>query len=62
MLADTIVPTVKVRSFPNEKPWVDGSIRGTLMPVLLPKTLALYPATVKDAKRRYRDRVEAQME
>jgi len=30
MLEDTIIPTIKVRSFPNQKPWVDGSIRDTL--------------------------------
>jgi len=23
MIEDTIVPTVKVRSFPHQKPWVD---------------------------------------
>jgi len=27
MLEDTIIPRVKVRSFPYLKPWVDGSIR-----------------------------------
>jgi len=30
MLADTIVPMVKVRSFPNQTTWVDGSLRATL--------------------------------
>jgi len=29
-LADTIVPMVKVISFPNQKPWVDGFIRDAL--------------------------------
>jgi len=36
-LAGTIIPTVEVRSFPNPKQWVDGSICGALE--------ALYPAT-----------------
>jgi len=30
MLENIIVPMVKVRSFPNQKLWVDGSIRATL--------------------------------
>jgi len=30
MLAVTLAPAVKVRSFPNEKPWVDGSIHDAL--------------------------------
>jgi len=30
MLQDTIVSTVKVGSFPNQKPWLDGSIRAAL--------------------------------
>jgi len=30
MVQDTIVPTVNVISFPNPKPWVDGSIRAAL--------------------------------
>jgi len=30
MLEDTIVPTVTVRSFPHQKPWVDGSVRAAL--------------------------------
>jgi len=30
MLEDTIVPTVKVISFPNQKPCIDGSICAAL--------------------------------
>jgi len=58
-LVDTIVPMVKVRSFPNQKLWVDGSIRNSLLP-----TTKRHPmdSSVKDAKRRDRDRVESQME
>jgi len=75
-LADTIVPTVKVRSFVNQKPWVDGSIRHALNTCtaaynssLVSRHMDEYKAlsyglqrAVKDTKRRYRDRVEMQME
>jgi len=76
MLADTIVPTVKVRSFPNQKPWVDGSIHYALNARIAAYNSGLvfshmdeYKAAsyglrrvVKDVKRRYRDKVESQME
>jgi len=75
-LADTIVPMVKVRSFPNQKPWIDGYIRATLNAhtaaynsSFVSGNMDEYKAAsyglrraVKDAKRRYRDRVELQME
>jgi len=74
MLVDTIIPSVKVRSFPNQKPWVNGSIRPERRTAasnsgLVSSKMDEYKAAsyglrraVKDGKRRYRDRVEAQME
>jgi len=73
---DTIIPTVKMRFFPNQKPWFGGSIRDALnartaayncglvsghMDEYKAASYGLWRA-VKDAKRRYRDRVESQME
>jgi len=70
-LVDTIIP---MRSFPNQKPWVDGSIRATLNArtaaynsSLVSGHMDKYKAAsyrlrrvVKDTKRWYRDRVESQ--
>jgi len=75
MPADTIVPSVKVRSFSNQKT-SDGSIRDTLntrttayVSGLVSGHMDEYKVAsyglrraLKDAKRRYRDRVEPQME
>jgi len=65
----------EVRSFPNQKTWVYRFIRATLnartaaYSSLVSGHMDKYKAAsyglqraVKDAKRRYRDRVEAQME
>ena len=75
-LEDTIIPTVKVRSFPNQKSWVDGSILSALngrtaaynsglvsghMDKYKAASYGLWRA-VKDAKRRNRQRVDTQME
>jgi len=76
MLEDTIIPTVKVRSFPNQKTWVDGSIGASLNARtaaynsgLVSSNMDKYKAASyglwqarKDTKRRHRDTVEAQME
>jgi len=65
-----------VRSFPNQKPWVDGSIHAALNARtaaynsgLVSGHMEEYKApsyrlrrAVKEAKKRYRDRVETQME
>jgi len=71
-LLDTIIPTVKVRSFPNKKPWVDGSIHDALNAHTAAYNsghMDKYKAasyglrrTVKDGKRRSRDRMGIQME
>ncbi|KAL2085072.1 hypothetical protein ACEWY4_018392 [Coilia grayii] len=73
LLTDTIIPTVKIKSFPNQKPWVDKDVRMALKTRTTTYNAGLtsgdmsdYKAasyslrrTIKDAKRRYRDRVEA---
>ncbi|KAG5284759.1 hypothetical protein AALO_G00030160 [Alosa alosa] len=73
MLTDSIIPTVKIRSFPNQKPWVDREVRTALKTRTMTYNAGLisgdmtdYKAAsyslrsaIKDAKRRYRDRVEA---
>ncbi|KAG5263395.1 hypothetical protein AALO_G00264390, partial [Alosa alosa] len=73
MLTDSIIPTVKIRSFPNQKPWVDREVRTALKTRAMTYNAGLisgdmtdYKAAsyslrraIKDAKRRYRDRVEA---
>jgi len=69
ILEDTIVPMVKVRSFPYQKPWVGGSIRAAVNARTAAYNSSLvfgnmdeYKAAsyglrcvVKDAKRWYRE-------
>ena len=69
LLTDTIIPTVKIKSFPNQKPWVDRHVRmalktrtttynaGLTSGDMLDYKAASYSLrrTIKDAKRRYRD-------
>jgi len=75
-LTETIIPAAKARSFPNQKLWVDGSIRDVLNVRTAASNSSLifghmdeYKAVsyglrqaVKEAKMRYRDREELQME
>ena len=74
-LADNIVPTRTVKIFPNQKPWVDSSIRAALRARTAAYNSGLangnmegYRAeshnlrkAVKAAKKRYADRMQAQM-
>ena len=71
---DDVVPMLMVKSFPNQKPWVDRSIRAALKERtttynagLLSGDMTEYKAAcyklrrdIVDAKRRYRDKMEAQ--
>jgi len=75
-LVDTIIPTVKVRAFSNQKPWVEGSIRTALNArtaaynaSLVSGNISKYKAAsyglrraMNDTKRKYKDRVEAQLD
>ncbi|RXN12203.1 hypothetical protein ROHU_010229 [Labeo rohita] len=73
MLAEAIIPTVRIRTFPNQKPWVDRSIRAavnartvTYNSGLVTSDMSAYKAAsygvrraVRDTKRRYRERLES---
>ncbi|XP_076745749.1 uncharacterized protein LOC112435595 [Maylandia zebra] len=73
MLAEEIIPTARVTTFPNQKPWMDRSIRtavnartASYNAGLATGDMSAYKAAsygvrraVRDAKRRYRERVES---
>ena len=69
-----VVPTVTIKTYPNQKPWIDGSIRVKLkarttafnngketgiMAEYKQCSYSLHKA-IKQAKRQYRDEVESQ--
>ncbi|KAL1268386.1 hypothetical protein QQF64_033749 [Cirrhinus molitorella] len=74
MLVEEIIPTVTIRTFPNQKPWVDRSIRAavnarsaTYNSGLSTGDMSGYKVvsygvrrTVRDAKRQYQERLESQ--
>ena len=73
LLVNYIIPSVKIKVFPNQKPWVDGTVRAALSARtaaynagistgdMMDYKVAAYGLrkTVKAAKCRYKDRVEA---
>ncbi|RXN06000.1 interferon-inducible GTPase 5-like protein [Labeo rohita] len=67
MLAEEIIPTVRIRTFPNQKPWVDRSIRAaTYNSGLATGDMSAYKAASygirragRDTKRQYRERLES---
>ena len=73
LLITYIIPSVKIKVFPNQKPWVDGTVRAALSARtaaynagistgdMMDYKVAAYGLrkTVKAAKCRYKDRVEA---
>lgn len=73
LLTDTIILTVQIKIFPNQKPWVDETVRSALRARtttynagLISGDMLEYKAvayglqkTIKEAKRWYRDKVEA---
>ena len=68
---DDIVPTVTVRTYPNQKPWITGSIRTELKardaafnerdsnPKAYKKSRYALLRTIKQAKRLYRTKTES---
>jgi hypothetical protein len=67
---DDIVPTVTVRTYPNQKPWITGSIRTELKaraatfkewdsnPEAHKKSRYALRRTIKQAKLQYRTKIE----
>ncbi|KAK0149066.1 putative RNA-directed DNA polymerase from transposon X-element [Merluccius polli] len=62
-LTDDIFPSVTVKVFPNQKPWVDKTVEGLILRDMSPYKAASYNLrkAVKTAKRRYWDKVEKQL-
>ena len=68
---DDVVPTVTVRTYPNQKPWITGNIRTELMgravafkerdsnPKAYKKSRYALRGTIKQAKRQYRTKIES---
>ena len=66
---DDVVPRVSVRTFPNQKPWVNGNVRAKLKArssafnsgdqEALGKSRCDLRTAIRDAKREYRDKLES---
>ena len=68
---DDVVPTVTVRTYPNQKPWITGNIRTELKaraaaikerdsnPEIYKKSCYALRRTIKQAKCQYRTKIEA---
>lgn len=66
---DDVVPRVSVRTFPNQKPWVNGNVRAKLRarssaynsgdPEALRKSRCDLRRAIRDGKRDYRDKLES---
>ena len=68
---DDIVPTVTIRTYPNQKPWITGNIRTKLKgrsaafkvresnPEPYKKSCYALRRTIKQAKRQYRAKIES---
>jgi hypothetical protein len=68
---DDVVPTVTVRTYPNQKPWITGNIRIELKaraaafmeretnPDAYQKSCYALRQTIKQAKRQYRIKIES---
>jgi hypothetical protein len=67
---EDVVPTVTVRTYPNQKPWITGNIRTELKgravtfkernsnPEAYKKSSYAFRHTIKQAKRQYRTKIE----
>jgi hypothetical protein len=68
---EDVVPTVTVRTYPNQKPWITGNIRTELKDRAAPfkerdtnpdtskKSRYALRRTIKEAKRQYRTKIES---
>ena len=60
-----LVPTVTVRTYPNQKPWITGNIRTAAFkeqdasPEAYKKSRYDLRRTIKQAKRQYRTKIES---